>query len=208
MPRFKTKGLESIRRDTVLFHDVSFQLNDGELLQIDGINGSGKSTLLRICAGLTLANSGTVCWDRQPIQSSRQHFNQAMSYVGHLNGIRDTLTIRENLQVIHALAGASAPLDSRPVLDRMGLAVAEDNLAGKLSAGQKRRLGLARLLLKESRLWLLDEPFTSLDREGKERIEELILAHCRQGGITVFATHQRMEIAGAAVRHIHLGARQ
>ncbi len=205
MPRFETQQLESIRRDNILFKDISFSLDQGELLQIDGVNGSGKSTLLRICAGLTLPNSGAVLWDNTSIDSNRHHYLQNMTYVGHQNGVKDALSVHENIQVIHALSGTSDVLDCTSTLNQVGLSIDEDVLLGKLSAGQKRRVGLCRLVLNTSQLWLLDEPFTSLDIEGKALIERLIVSHCQQGGMVIFATHQAIEIEGADIRHIHLG---
>ena len=207
MSAIEVKNLECIRRDNILFQDIAFSVAAGELFQIDGINGSGKSTLLRICAGLTQATEGDVFWNGQPILSCRYEYQQAMTYIGHQNGVKNELSVIENLQVIHALSGTASPLNPEQVLEQIGLADMEDVLLAKMSAGQKRRMGLTRLLLNRARLWLLDEPFTSLDTTGKQIIENLIVEHCRQGGMVIFATHQAMEIEGQDVRHIHLGPR-
>ena len=205
MSKIEVKQLESIRRDNILFQDINFQLNDGELLQIDGVNGSGKSTMLRICAGLTQASEGNVYWNEKSINECRYQYQQVMTYIGHTNGVKDALTAKENLNVIHALSGREDRLDHNLILKQIGLPDMEDVLLGKMSAGQKRRIGLTRLIINASKLWLLDEPFTSLDVIGKGIIEKLIVNHCQNGGMVIFATHQAMEIEGHAVRHIHLG---
>ncbi len=207
MSAIEVKNLECIRRDNILFQEIAFSVTTGELLQIDGINGSGKSTLLRICAGLTQATEGDVYWNGQPIISCRYEFQQAMTYIGHQNGVKNELSAIENLQVMRALSGNDSSFEPDSVLERIGLADMEDVLLEKMSAGQKRRMGLTRLLLNRSTLWLLDEPFTSLDKTGKQVIEKLIVEHCQQGGMVIFATHQAMEIEGQHVRHIHLGSR-
>ncbi len=205
MATIEVNQLACSRRDNILFEGVSFKVTDRELLQIDGINGSGKSTMLRIIAGLTEPNEGQVLWDEQPILECRYQYQQLMTYLGHTNGVKEALSVAENLDVIHALSGHEQPLDHDAVLKQIGLPGMHDVKLGKMSAGQKRRMGLSRLLINQSPLWLLDEPFTSLDVDGKSIIEGLIVQHCQQGGIVIFATHQEMDIEGHTVRHIHLG---
>ena len=161
--------------------------------------------MLRICAGLTLASEGNVYWNEQDINESRYQYQQAMTYIGHTNGIKEALTAKENIKVIHALSGREDMFEHNDVLAQIGLPDMEDVLLGKMSAGQKRLIGLTRLIINSSKLWLLDEPFTSLDVTGKAIIEKLIVNHCRNGGMVIFATHQAMEIEGHEVRHIHLG---
>ncbi len=205
MSKFNTTNLECIRRDNILFQGLDFSLEDGELLQIDGVNGSGKSSLLRICAGLVQASEGTVFWDGKDINECRYQYQQIMTYIGHTNGVKDGLTAKENINVIHALSGHEERINHNEVLKQIGLPDVEDVLLGKMSAGQKRRIGLTRLIINSSKIWLLDEPFTSLDVTGKSIIEKLIVEHCQKGGMVIFATHQAMEIEGHEVRHIHLG---
>ena len=205
MSKIEIKHLESIRQDNILFSDINFQLNEGELLQIDGVNGSGKSTMLRICAGLTQATEGQVFWNDQNINDCRYQYQQTMTYIGHTNGVKEALTAKENIKVIHALSGRDDKIDYNLVLGQIGLPDVDDILLSKMSAGQKRRIGLTRLIINSSKIWLLDEPFTSLDVNGKSIIEKLIVNHCQNGGMVIFATHQSMEIEGHEVRHIHLG---
>ena len=200
MATIEVQHLECIRRDNVLFQDVCFNVSDGELLQIDGINGSGKSTMLRIIAGLTQASEGDVYWNEQSISDCRYQYQQQMTYIGHTNGVKDALTVDENLKVIQALSGSAHQTDYDKVLLRIGLPGMNDVMLGKMSAGQKRRMGLTRLLINQSQIWLLDEPFTSLDVDGKRIIEEIIVEHCQRGGIVIFATHQAMDIEGHEVR--------
>ena len=205
MSKIQIKQLTSVRRDNILFQDVNFDVNDGKLFQIDGINGSGKSTMLRICAGLTQASEGAVFWNDQDINTCRYLYQKEMTYIGHTNGVKDALTACENISVMHALSGSKSKLDHRDVLDQIGLPDMEDVLLSKMSAGQKRRVGLTRLIINQSRLWLLDEPFTSLDTTGKAIIEKLIVNHCQNDGLVIFATHQAMDIEGYEVGHIHIG---
>lgn len=205
MATIQVNNLACSRRDNILFEDVSFSVTDGELLQIDGINGSGKSTMLRIIAGLTEPNEGQVHWNDQPILECRYQYQQQMTYIGHTNGVKEALSVSENLDVIHALSGQQQQIDHDSLLKTIGLPGMHDVKLGKMSAGQKRRMGLSRLLINQSHVWLLDEPFTSLDVGGKSVIEGLIVQHCQQGGIVIFATHQEMDIEGHSVRHIHLG---
>jgi len=204
-PFFEVRMLECIRQDVILFQDVHFELQAGELLQIDGVNGSGKSSLLRILAGLMQANSGNVCWQGQKISKCRYEYQRQISYIGHLNGVKNTLTALENLQAMGALAGSKSDITLSDALIQLELTGMDDIPLNRMSAGQKRRIALARLLVTKSKVWLLDEPFTSLDASGKSVIERLIVEHCDRGGITIFATHQPMEIEGCAIRHIHLG---
>ena len=206
MSCLKIHQLESIRRDKLLFQQLSFSVEAGELLQIDGENGCGKSTLLRIIAGLTQASTGIISWNNQSISEESEQYHQQMSYVGHSNGIKQSLTASENLKLMHALSGRQDTIDIEDILTRVGLSGMADALTGRMSAGQKRRVGLSRLLINQSKLWLLDEPFTSLDTSGKQIIESMIDEQCRNKGIVIFATHQPVEIPGQTVRRIHLGA--
>lgn len=205
MPQFKVIQLECIRRDNILFQGLNFSLEDGGLLQIDGVNGSGKSSLLQMCCGLIQVAEGEITWNGENIINCRYQFQSEISYFGHSNGVKAGLTAKENMTVMHALAGISSNIDYSSILEKIGLAGMEDVLSSRLSAGQKRRLGLARLFMSKAKLWLLDEPFNALDKQGKIIIEQMIVEHCSAGGMVVFATHQTMEIADYPLQHIHLG---
>ena len=205
MPKFNIKNLECIRRDNILFQSLNFCVEDGGLLQIDGVNGCGKSSLLQMCAGLIQATEGEITWNGENITACRYQFQSDISYFGHSNGVKAALTAQENMNVMHALSGSTLKIDYALILKQIGLAGMEDVLLSRMSAGQKRRIGLTRLFMANSKLWLLDEPFNALDRYGKVILEQLIVKHCSDGGMVIFATHQPMEIDGYPLMHIHLG---
>jgi heme exporter protein A len=202
---FTVNNLQCIRRDNILFQELNFRLEDGGLLQIDGVNGSGKSSLLQMCIGLIQASEGSVTWNGENITTSRYQFQSDMTYFGHTNGVKAGLTTLENMKVMHALSGSKNKIDYSLILDQIGLSNMEDVLLSRMSAGQKRRVGLTRIFMATSKLWLLDEPFNALDKNGKQIIEQLIVNHCKAGGMVIFATHQTMEIDGYPLQHIHLG---
>ncbi len=204
MATFKVNNLQCIRRDNILFQELSFILEDGGLLQIDGYNGSGKSSLLQMCIGLIQATEGNVSWNGEDIRDCRYQFQSNMTYFGHTNGVKTGLTALENMKVMHALSGFKSRIDYSLILKQIGLAGMEDVLLSRMSAGQKRRIGLTRIFMASSKLWLLDEPFNALDKNGKKIIEQLIVEHCKADGMVIFATHQAMEIDGYPLQHIHL----
>ena len=205
MSEFQLKDIECSRRDNLLFQGVSFRLGSGELLQVNGANGSGKSSLLQICAGLIQAGAGQILWNDKPAHQHRYLFQGNIRYVGHQNGLKAALTARENLRVMRRLCGCRKNTDCDAILERLGLAGMEDIALGRLSAGQQRRIALGRLLMSSAELWLLDEPFNALDEAGKKIIEQLIIAHCQNGGMAVFASHQNMAINGYPLKQLRLG---
>ncbi len=204
MSQLEVIGLECVRNDRVLFSDLNFQVSEGQLLQIDGSNGSGKTSLLRILCGLSLPANGDVCWNGESIQKIRQEFNQNVCYVGHANGIKSDLTVLENLHMNKALNVQREDMNSAKVLSRMGLAGLHDVHSRYLSAGQRRRLALSRLLTNRAKLWILDEPFTSLDVAGKKLIESIIEELVKMGEMIVYTTHQAVEFTNTPVNSIHL----
>ena len=205
LSQLEVSRLECIRQDIILFQNISFKLHSGDLLQIDGVNGSGKSSLLRILAGLMQQNAGEIIWQGKEISRCRYEYQQKISYIGHSNGVKDGLTALENLQVMVALAGSMSEIPLSNALDQLELTGMDTVPLSRMSAGQKRRVALTRLLVTKATIWLLDEPFTSLDASGKLFIERLITEHCARGGIIIFSTHQPMEIEGCSIMHIHLG---
>ncbi len=168
-----------------LFYPVSFHLNSGESLQICGANGCGKSTLLRIIAGYLEPHTGHVTWHQNSIMQSE------LSYIGHHHGNKMRLTAQENLHLSAALAGKKIqPSQIKSSLERMGLDPTNRAPIMTFSAGQLRRLALARLLLNPTTLWILDEPTTSLDSAGQQLVQDLLDAHLKNGGIAVIVAHQ------------------
>lgn len=193
--------LSCIRDDRVLFEALSFTLTEGQVLLLEGKNGSGKTSLLRILCGFREADAGRVLWCGEEIDDSRYYAD--MAYVGHLDGIKKELTVLENLAVSLAL-GRPGRFSIGEALEKVRLAGYDDVPAQSLSAGQKRRLSLARLLITHNPLWILDEPFTSLDKAGIALIESLMREHCAAGGMIVLTSHHDIDLHDALVQRIHL----
>ncbi|MCQ1058329.1 cytochrome c biogenesis heme-transporting ATPase CcmA [Photobacterium sp. DNB23_23_1] len=209
--------LSCTRDERVLFEDLCFTVSSGELVQIEGHNGAGKTTLLRILAGLGHADDGRVCWLDEDIESAREDYHQELLFLGHQTGVKRELTAFENLayfQSMH-LCNEQSDLTGTPqvsgedslwqALAQVGLAGREDVPAGQLSAGQQRRVALARLWLSNHKLWILDEPLTAIDKQGVKVLEGLFLAHAKRGGIVVLTTHQDMFTDSDQLRKIKLG---
>lgn len=199
--RLEVTELTCSRDDRVLFGGLSFTLTGGHVLLLEGSNGSGKTTLLRTLCGFREADSGEIRWSGQLLDDSR--YFAEMAYVGHADGTKKELTVLENLRF--ALAMSQPGLYSiDAALQKVQLAGYDDNLVQTLSAGQKRRLSLARLLITANVLWILDEPFTSLDRQGIELIETLIDAHVKSGGMVILTSHHDLTLPHLALKRIHL----
>ncbi|WP_432744067.1 cytochrome c biogenesis heme-transporting ATPase CcmA [Methylobacter sp. G7] len=194
-------GLSCIRDDRVLFEELAFELVSGQILLLEGKNGSGKTSLLRILCGFREPDSGKICWCGDHVKDSQ--FHAQMAYVGHLDGIKKELTVLENLRMSVALSN-SGRYSIHQALSKVHLQGYDDILAQALSAGQKRRLSLARLLITENVLWILDEPFTSLDKQGIALIETLMTEHCVNGGMIVLTSHHDIDLPDVDVLRIHL----
>jgi heme exporter protein A len=178
------KNLTAQRGGRVLFSEVSVQLKPGDLRYLRGANGSGKTTLLRTLAGLTEAESGSVACSAR------------LTYWGHSAAVKDELSARENLELLCTRSDVpTAQLDL--ALARVGLAARTQVLARKLSAGQRRRIGLAWLTLSGERVWLLDEPVAALDSQGVALLADLLNEHAQRGGAALVATH--VDVANLAV---------
>jgi heme exporter protein A len=199
------ENLNVIRGARIIIADVSLSVAAGESLLLTGPNGSGKTTLLRTIAGFLQPESGSV---RLEGGDSELDIGQQCHYVGHLSGTKSALTVAANLAFWAEYLGGSDPHLSTPVrvsaaLERFGLEPLADIPAGFLSAGQRRRLGLARILLARRPVWLLDEPTASLDTASTALLAEVVTAHVAGGGILVAATHLPLGIEGA--KHLRLG---
>ena len=198
-------GLDCIRSERVLFQGLGFTLRAGEVLHVRGINGSGKSSLLRILCGLLAPQQGEVYWNGQDILAECEHYFSQMAYLGHLHGMKDELTVSENLAVGMALAACSCSAgEMKAALGSLGLSAYADSLARRLSAGQKRRLAMARFLLTDAPLWIMDEPFTSLDDVGRELVCALISGHVRRGGLCVVASHEPLPLTDVGLTGLDL----
>jgi heme exporter protein A len=179
-------GLSCIRDDRVLFSELNFRLQSKQILLLEGKNGSGKTSLLRILCGFREPDAGQVNWGNEAINDSSYYAD--MAYVGHLDGVKKELTVLENLKMSLAL-GITGQYSISEALTKVHLQGYDDVLVQALSAGQKRRLSLARLLITHNILWILDEPFTSLDKQGIALIESLMTEHCANGGMIVLTSH-------------------
>jgi len=199
--------LVCVRGERRLFQDLSFSLAAGELLYVHGPNGSGKTTLLRTLCGLALPEAGEIRWRGQNIRRLKEEYHREMTYVGHLNGVKDELTAFENLRVVGQLNGVDAS-EERALhsLRRMELSACAELPGKALSQGQKRRVALARLLLAPRVLWIMDEPFNALDVKAVGMIQAVLSEHLDNGGMVVLTTHQEVEIINYRARHIHLGS--
>ncbi len=181
-------NLSCVRDDLALFSELNFTLHSEQMLLIHGRNGCGKTSLLRLIAGLGLPDEGEVHWCGEPIEDLKADYYQQISYVGHHDGIKGDLTAAENLRVAVAL-GQPSGLSVDEALDQVDLYGYEDILSHALSAGQRRRVALARLLVTVSKLWILDEPFTSLDVSGIALFGQLMVEHVQRGGLIVLTSH-------------------
>ncbi|MFW0759177.1 cytochrome c biogenesis heme-transporting ATPase CcmA [Pseudomonas sp. H11T01] len=189
----------------MLFENLEFRLAGGDMLQISGPNGSGKTSLLRLLAGLMHPTSGQVLLDGQPLTAQRSELARNLLWIGHAAGIKDLLTPEENLRWLCALHRPASHEAIWKALDSVGLRGFEDVPCHTLSAGQRRRVALARLYLDSPKLWVLDEPFTALDKQGVAQLEEHLAIHCETGGMVVLTTHHTLSRMPASYRDIDLG---
>lgn len=188
-------NLSCIRGTQTLFNDINLQLDAGQWLYLQGENGAGKTSLLRILAGLSLPAEGEVLWQNAPIDQQRSQYHQDLLYIGHQAGLKEDLTLTENLQALCRMDGLRiSDAAIRDALTRMGLARRQHLPARVLSAGQKRRGLLARALLRPAKLWILDEPFNALDVNAIADVQCLLKAHLASGGLLVLTSHQTPDL--------------
>ena len=203
----EVRELECVRGDHRLFKGLNFTLQPGELLHLRGANGAGKTSLLRTICGLMAPADGEVLWKGENIRSLRDEFNRGLTYLGHFNGIKGELSAIENLQVSSSLYGTK--ISEKSILDalqKIGLAGREDLPTKVLSQGQKRRVALARLLICDTTLWVLDEPFTALDVHAVDMLKQLISDHVKAQGMVILTTHQHVEIDAGEIKDVNLSA--
>ncbi len=210
-PLLEAKSLLCERDDRVLFEDLSFSLSSGQITQIEGPNGSGKTTLIRILCGLSTAYEGQLFWRGEPMQKRREWFCREHVYFGHLTGIKAQMSAEENLRWMAQCVGLSLSGEALEdaidrALRRVRLQGFEDVPVYTLSAGQKRRVALARLFLDNVPLWVLDEPFTAIDKAGVIELESMIEEHAQQGGAVVLTTHHELAIDKSLLNVVSLDA--
>ena len=191
--------LACTRGDRRVFADLDFQVTAGEVLVVEGANGVGKTSLLRLIAGFLspVAGSVRIATDRHATSDGEER-GRYVGWLGHQDGIKPQLNVDEQLEFFAHLYGAKVGLDD--ALHRVGLSRQRGLPCRYLSAGQKKRLGLARLIVSARPLWLLDEPFAALDTNGRALASELMQVHCVSGGIVVAASHDPFSFAARALR--------
>ncbi|MDB5882105.1 MAG: heme exporter protein CcmA [Ramlibacter sp.] len=193
-------GLTCVRGDRPLFAGVDLSVGPGEWLHVRGANGSGKTSLLRLLAGLSQPEAGQVHWNGEPIGRIAQDYHRALLFLGHHAAVKEELTGAENLQLSAELdGGAIGRAEIHEALGRFGLKGREDLPVRVLSAGQKRRVLLARLMTRKAKLWVLDEPFTALDTRAVDMLGSLAREHLAQGGMAVVTSHQPVPLEGGQV---------
>jgi heme exporter protein A len=197
--------LACIRDDRTLFENLSFSLSSGQILLLEGKNGSGKTSLLRILCGFREPDAGEIRWCDQTISSADYYHH--MAYVGHLEGLKKELTVVENLKMALALS-RPGKMSITEALTKVHLQGYDETLVQALSAGQKRRLSLARLLMTDAVLWILDEPLTSLDKQGIDLIESIMIEHVQQQGMIVLTSHHDLTLPSIDLQRINLSSCQ
>jgi len=196
--------LSCVRDERVLFSDLNFNIKPGEIVQVEGQNGAGKTSLLRILAGLAQPESGDVRWQGEPIGRVRETFHAQLLFLGHQPGVKALLTPFENLTFYQSVTGKPDYEAIWQALTQVGLLGYEEVPVGQLSAGQQRRVALARLWLSRARLWVLDEPLTAIDREGVALLMAQFEQQAACGGMVLLTTHQELPATGRAVRRLRL----
>ncbi|WP_336355189.1 cytochrome c biogenesis heme-transporting ATPase CcmA [Pseudomonas granadensis] len=204
-PVLQTIALACERDLRLLFENFELRLAGGDMVQISGPNGSGKTSLLRLLAGLMQPTDGQVLLNGRPLTEQRHELARNLLWIGHAAGIKDLLTAEENLSWLCALHQPAEREAIWQALAAVGLRGFEDVPCHNLSAGQQRRVALARLYLDSPPLWILDEPFTALDKQGVAQLEEHLAGHCERGGLVVLTTHHTLSRMPAGYRDIDLG---
>ena len=202
----QVNNLSCVREDRTLFEHLSFSVAPGDLVQIEGPNGVGKTSLLRVLTRLSQPFAGEVCWNGENIRHCRDEYHANLLYLGHQPGVKAALTPFENLKFYQQLHHPQqTETDLWQILARVGLAGFEENPTGQLSAGQQRRVALARLWLSQKpALWILDEPFTAIDKQGVKVLAQLFLAHAERGGMVILTTHQDLTLMQGRLKTISL----
>ncbi len=190
MPSLEFKDFVCERDGYPLFQPVSFEVQAGEVVQVAGPNGAGKTTLLRAACGLFAEWQGRFLWNGRSLRVPDYDMCSATLYLGHQPGVKKALTARENLEWYFGIQGLPFPGSVSQALSRVGMTGYEDVPCHQMSAGQTRRVALARLFVAASPVWILDEPFTAIDRQGVAELEACIERHVDGGGLVLLTTHQ------------------
>jgi len=198
--------LTSIRTGKLLFGELSFQLNRGEMLYVQGANGAGKTTLLKIISGVLRADSGEVLWNGLNIHESLEDYRSIMAYINHQQAQKDELSVLENLEITLSISGIfEQKALLQDALNLVGLSQYHLRPFRTLSQGQKRRLSMARLVVDKTRpLWILDEPFNALDKAGIHLLEGFMQSHIDAGGMVVLTSHLEPNFSQKSLKVLRL----
>ena len=201
-PLLALRQVSCERDERQLFTQLNLRAYPGDVIQIVGPNGSGKTTLLRALAGINKDYTGDVLWAGRPVTEVAWEYSHNLLYIGHLPGVKKALSPLENLRWYAAISGHQTRATLYAALEAVGLYGYEDTPCYQLSAGQLRRVALARLYLSQARLWILDEPFTAIDKRGAAQLETLFAHHAGQGGVILLTSHQ--DLALPSLKHLNL----
>ena len=194
---FSVSNLSCSKGDKRLFSGVSFTLQPGQWLHLEGDNGVGKTSLLRLACGLSALEDGEITWNHQPVVQNPEAFRADLAYLGHQLALKEDLTPMENLRADAAVAGRPLkPEDALKALVQLGLRGREHLPVRVLSQGQKRRTALARLLVSPAKLWVLDEPFVALDTAAQNALTQIINGHLAHQGMVLLTSHQAVSLGG------------
>jgi heme exporter protein A len=197
-PELSVAGLNIVRGGRSLIENLNFTANSGDLIWISGANGSGKTSLLKCLAGLLRPETGEISWNTK----GDNHAQNMIAFHGHIDGHKPNLTVEENLEFWSSIYNQK--IDLSETINRVGIADISKKRARTLSAGQSRRVALARLLLKKATYWLLDEPNAPMDNDGRDLINDLVNAHISNSGIAIIASHRPPNKIGKNDRHMIL----
>lgn len=189
MPILSVKKVACYRQDKSLFRNINFRLHESELLQIVGCNGAGKTTLLRILTGIFQNYEGEIDWHGISIKKQLGEYTRNIFYLGHRHGIKNELTVYENIRFdLKCQTVSKSQILS--AIEEMGLNGLDSTLCGHLSQGQRQRVALSKLILAKNKLWVLDEPFASLDLQAQNKMQQLLQQKISEGGAIIFTSHQ------------------
>lgn len=204
LPLLEARALRFLRQDEPVFGPLHFLLHAGELALVEGDNGSGKTTLMRMLAGLLHVDEGELRWRGAPLE--RDACQGEIVFLGHQLGLKADLSPRENLRIAAGLHGCRDGMTQATALREVGLLGFEDEPVRQLSAGQRKRAALARLLLVPATLWLLDEPYANLDRHGIALVNRLLETHIASGGAALVTSHGAVSFHGGEPQRIRMHA--
>jgi len=199
-PILEARAITCVRGDRELFSRLDLQVSAGECLHIRGENGVGKTSLLRLLTGLAPPESGEVLWNGVPIKKESSEYHSKLLFLGHRDALKEDLTALENLRMYAAIDGIDlSDVEAFSTLWRFGLKGREDLPVNCLSAGQKKRVLMARMLTRRAQVWILDEPFNALDTQAVRELQSLIGQHLEGNGLVVLTSHQPLAISNLRV---------